>query len=422
MSSPGEVLPREKSIAERFDAYVKKVGARLYKPCLRFLREALFGLLQGRSTLLSQIGRALDEPRRLIHTEKRLSRNLASERYDDAAVEADYLRLVAPILRDERSPRPVIAVDLTDIIKPRAKKMPFLSTVRDGSTGDFGNGFNIISLEAVGVGGRRLPLLSRLFSKAAPGFKGQNETVLEAVAVVRPYVPDDAFWTFDSGFDGHDFFKCFEELGLAHAVRLSLPNDRFLHTPQGIEKLSAVLARLLLPHAYKPQHKCGKLTGRRRVLQLGFVRDVHLSEVTDRGSPTYRPDKRRYCLVVACGPRPEQDPLLILTTEDVMTSEDAGRVVEVYLSRWGVEEANCFTKQGFDLEDVRALTWTGLKRMVQLVQLAYGFLALLVHGPRKQVERIASGFKAFGPVPTYLYYRLLEGLGRLLRNAMDSGP
>jgi ATP-dependent protease ClpP protease subunit len=76
-----------------------------------------------------------------------------------------------------------------------------------------------------------------------------------------------------------------------------------------------------------------------------------------------------------------------------------------------VEEANRFVKQGFDLEDVRALTWTGLKRMVQLVHLAYGFQALLVHGPRKQVERIASTFKAFGPVPEYMYYRLLEASG-----------
>jgi hypothetical protein len=79
-------------------------------------------------------------------------------------------------------------------------------------------------------------------------------------------------------------------------------------------------------------------------------------------------------------------------------------------------------KQGFDLENVRALTWTGLKRMVQLVTLAYGFLATLVHGPRKQMERIASSFKAFGSVPEYLYYRLLEGIGRVLRVGMDGGP
>ncbi|HYO68756.1 MAG TPA: hypothetical protein VEU33_22015 [Archangium sp.] len=59
---------------------------------------------------------------------------------------------------------------------------------------------------------------------------------------------------------------------------------------------------------------------------------------------------------------------------------------------------------------------------MQFVLLAYGFLALLVHGPRKQVERIASSFQAFGPVPEYMYYRLLEGIEALLSATMDGGP
>ena len=100
-------MPREKSIAERFEAYVEAVGARLHKPNRRFLRDALFGLLENRSTLLSEIGRALDEPRRLIHTEKRLSRGLASRRYNDAAVEANYLKLVVAMLDAQRSGRPL---------------------------------------------------------------------------------------------------------------------------------------------------------------------------------------------------------------------------------------------------------------------------------------------------------------------------
>ncbi|OJH34163.1 transposase [Cystobacter ferrugineus] len=414
-------MPREKSIAERFDAYVEKVGGRLYKPCRRFLREALFGLVENRSVLLSQIGRALDEPRRLIHTEKRLSRNLGNERYDDAAVEQDYLSLVAPILRDERYPRPVIAVDLSDIAKPRAQKMPYLSTVHDGSKDELATGYQIVSVEAVGVRGRRLPLLSRLFSKVSPDFKSQNATTLDAVTTVQPHVPPDAFWVFDSGFDGHIFFRHFDEIGIRYAVRLKLSNDRLLRTPEGTMKVSETVELLPQPHTHRTKYHRLTLTGRKQVLQLGFVRDVHLPAYTPGGRPSKKDSgETRYSLVVARGMGLK--PLVILTTEDVQTKEDAGRVVDIYLERWGVEEANRFTKQGFDLEDVRALTWTGLKRMVQLVHLAYGFLALLVHGPRKQVERIASSFKAFGPVPEYLYYRLLEGLGRLLRDSMDGGP
>lgn len=413
-------MPREKSIAERFDAYVEAVGGRLYRPNRRFLRDALFGLMENRSTLLSNIGRALDEPRRLIHTEKRLSRGLASKRYDDAAVEADYLELVAPLLRDERYSRPTIAVDLTDITKPRAKKMPYLATVHDGSKGELGNGYDVISVEAVGMQGRRIPLLARLFSSKSPEYKSHNTSILPALHTVARHVPKDAFWAFDAGFDSHNLFEHFNAMGLRYAIRLKFEGKRTLFTPLGNMNPSALAGLCPRPH----RHRTRRYKGRRVPLtvQVGWVSDVYLQHYTPSGNTTKRPGTTRYSVVFASGGILGQEPLAIVTNEDIRTAEDAARIVDAYLDRWGIEEANRFVKQGFDLEDVRALTWTGLRRMVQLVYLAYGFLALLVHGPRQQVERVAATFKAFGPVPQYLYYRLLEGIGRVLRRTMDGGP
>lgn len=412
-------MPREKSIAERFDAYVEAVGGRLYRPNRRFLRDALFGLLENRSSLLSNIGRALDEPRKLIHTEKRLSRGLSSKRYDDAAVEADYLKLVAPLLRDERYPRPTIAVDLTDINKPRARKMPYLAKVHDGSRGDIGNGYDIISVEAVGVQGRRIPLMSRLFSSKSPEYKSHSTSFLPVLSAVAAHVPKDAFWAFDVGFDSQNLYDHFNAMGLRYAVRLKFLGKRTLFTPLGNVTPSELANLCPRPH----RHRMRRAKGRGNpVLQVGWVPDVYLQGRTPGGNVTKAPGTTRYSVVFASGGILGQQPLAIITNEDVRTAEDASRVVDAYLDRWGIEEANRFVKQGFDLEDVRALTWTGLRRMVQLVYLAYGFLALLVHGPRMQVERLAATFKAFGPVPMYLYYRLLEGIGRVLRRAMDSGP
>ncbi len=413
-------MPREKSIAERFEAYVEAVGGRLYKPNRRFLKDALFGLLEGCSTLLSEIGRALEEPHELIQTEKRLSRGLASSRYDDAAVEEDYLTLVAPLLRDERYPRPTIAVDITDIAKPRARKMPYLATVHDGSEGDLADGYNIISVEAVGGRGRRLPLLSRLFSSVSPEYRSQTHTAVDAVAAARPHVPDDALWVFDSGFDGYEYYERFGQMGLSFAVRLSTHNNRTLYTSQGKTDVQHLVVSLPRLHTHRTPRRAKKSPW---LLQVGWMRDVRLPLALPSGGPSKdKLGKRRYSVVVASGGLIGQEPLAILTSEDVRSNADAARVVDAYLARWGIEEANRFVKQGFDLEDVRALTWRGLKRMVQLVQLAYGFLALLVHGPRKQVERVAATFKAFGSVPVYAFYRLLEGIGRVLRRTMDGGP
>jgi hypothetical protein len=234
-------------------------------------------------------------------------------------------------------------------------------------------------------------------------------------------VPDDALWVFDSGFDGHEYFERLGQLGLSFAVRLSTHNNRTLYTSTGKTDVQHLVASLPRLHVHRPRPGNKKPSW---LLQVGWIRDVRLPHYNPSGTlSANKLGKVSYSVVVASGGLiGRQEPLAIITTEDVRSNEDAARVVDAYLARWGVEEANRFTKQGFDLEDVRALTWRGLKRMVQLVQLAYGFLALLVHGPRKHVERVAATFKAFGPVPTYLYYRLLEGIGRMLRRTMDGGP
>nr|WP_306465548.1 transposase [Corallococcus exiguus] len=297
--------------------------------------------------------------------------------------------------------------------------MPYLAKVHDGSRGDIGNGYDIISVEAVGVQGRRIPLMSRLFSSKSPEYKSHSTSFLPVLSAVAAHVPKDAFWAFDVGFDSQNLYDHFNAMGLRYAVRLKFLGKRTLFTPLGNATPSELANLCPRPH----RHRMRRAKGRGNpVLQVGWVPDVYLQGRTPGGNVTKAPGTTRYSVVFASGGILGQQPLAIITNEDVRTAEDASRVVDAYLDRWGIEEANRFVKQGFDLEDVRALTWTGLRRMVQLVYLAYGFLALLVHGPRMQVERLAATFKAFGPVPMYLYYRLLEGIGRVLRRAMDSGP
>ena len=60
--------------------------------------------------------------------------------------------------------------------------------------------------------------------------------------------------------------------------------------------------------------------------------------------------------------------------------------------------------------------------MALLCMLAYGYLAMLVHKWRPAVEKIAAKFKAFGPVPVFLHYRLLEGIAGLLTSVFVRGP
>ena len=47
-----------------------------------------------------------------------------------------------------------------------------------------------------------------------------------------------------------------------------------------------------------------------------------------------------------------------------------------YLTRWKCEESFRFIKQGYNLEDIRLLTYKGLRNMVALVHAVFYFLSI----------------------------------------------
>ncbi len=406
--------------AKKFRRFVAAVGKDLHKPNRRFLRDATYGILHRRSVLLSEIGRALDEPRRLIHTEKRLSRGLKSERFDDLSVETNYLREVSDYLYDPRFPTPVIAVDFSDIAKSRATKMPYLARVYDGSKGTTATGYHLASIEAVGAVGRRMPLSSRLFSSATEDHKSQTAVMVEMIDLVRSYVPRDAIWTFDRGFDGHRTYDALDERRLNYVIRQDISKKRRIWVGQEKHRMSDLATSVQPTFQFRVQ-KFSEKAKRSWTLKVGWAESVFLEERYKTGPGINRPVGTSHSVVVAHGTA-QKEPLVLLTNVHVSTAAEAERVVNAYMDRWGVEEAHRFVKQAFDLENLRALTWRGLKRLVLLAMIAYGFAAVLVHGSRFQIDRLAEGFKAFGRVPVYLYYRILEGIPSLLAGVLRRGP
>jgi hypothetical protein len=142
-------------------------------------------------------------------------------------------------------------------------------------------------------------------------------------------------------------------MGIDFAVRLNLDNNRTLFTSEGKTDVRTLVENTPRLYVHKPRVRLIKKK-RGELLQVGWVSDVHLPQVSPSGKPSDKPSSKSYSVVIASGIGDE--PLIILTTEDVKTSADANRVVDIYLDRWGIEETNRFVKQGFDLEDVRALT------------------------------------------------------------------
>ena len=88
-----------------------------------------------------------------------------------------------------------------------------------------------------------------------------------------------------------------------------------------------------------------------------------------------------------------------------------------YLTRWRIEETIRFTKQSYDLEDIRVMTYDRLRNMVALVNAAAFFTAVVL-GHRVKLHVLASHLitaakRLFG-VPNFRYYALLaDGIAEI---------
>lgn len=414
-----------------FADYLAAIGEGQHLPQKKFLRDAVFGLLENRSVLLSQIGRALKEDCRLIHTEKRLSENLKSARFDDERIRREYLNHVGPLLKQKGHRVPTIAVDKTDIAKPYARKMPHLGRVRDASlpykprAKDGGEcepitvpGYEVVNIEAVGDNGRRLPLATRLFSYASPDSKKELGETRRAIHEVKPHVPKEAVWTFDRGYHGQTTIQMLNAAKIRWVVRMQLGRGDSIYVDGKRARIADVVPAVKMRTKMTVRrHKKGKKEIWK--IEAGWITNVKLPNLRAIGGRA--PLLTKYSIVVMTNNLGKQ-PLVLLTNIRVDSADAAKMVANAYHDRWGVEEAHRFVKQAFDLENVRALTWTGLKRMALLAMITYGYLATLVHRWRPAVQKIAATFKAFGPVPTFLHYRLLEGIAGLLTAVFVRGP
>ena len=115
-------------------------------------------------------------------------------------------------------------------------------------------------------------------------------------------------------------------------------------------------------------------------------------------------------------------PLMLLTNSAATSPIAISNLVIAYFKRWGIEEGTRLVKQVFDLENVRAMSFAGIRRIVLFAYLAYGFLCLFARKAGKTAMRLALRFyKSFTPnvPPHFIYYRLAHSLAAIF---LGEGP
>ena len=110
--------------------FIAPITAKADKPRRKFLRQALGAILLSGSLIVSEFARWIhDDCSDIFYRLKRLLNHLVSPRADLGVMVEAYRKRIAQHIQ----PDTPIVIDLTDLAKPRAKKMKYLAYVRDGS-------------------------------------------------------------------------------------------------------------------------------------------------------------------------------------------------------------------------------------------------------------------------------------------------
>lgn len=383
-----------------------RISPRFSKPKARFIEQMLLGITASQDCKLSRIARALGESITLKKTEDRLSHHLAAPGLGQA-VAAQIVAHAAARVGAET----LIVIDPTDIRKTYAQAMPYLATVRDGSTGELVPGYwSGVALACEPASRRVLPLLQQLWSAEAPDFVSENAQLLAMVDTVAAATDKRGIYVLDRGGDRSKLYLGLLARELRFIVRLV--GDRHLMVRGRLRRAQDLARGVRLRYAETVVREAAG--GEKKChLEYGF-RAVKLP-----GRP-----EADLALVVVKGFG--QEPLLLLTNVGVHAARrSVWRIVRGYLTRWLVEETIRFLKQSYRLEDLRVLSYERLRNLTALVMAAAYFAAGWLGESLKLAvlaSRVLKVAKRFFSVPQFHYYALADGMRVLLSRLLWSRP
>lgn len=385
-------------ITKKVQVQIKKFSSRLTrglsKPKRRFVTQLIYGIQASRDIKLSNISRSLDEEIKLIKTENRLSRHITGK---------DLTGHINKRLIEEASWRigedTVLALDLSDINKPFAKKMDKLVNVWDGSEGKVGPGYWICGVIAAGVKEENpIPMYSELYSHQEEGFESENHKILNAVKVVDTHTKGRGIWTMDRGADRRVLVGELDNMEQKFVIRCRGDRD-FIDKKGKIKKTKDIVRRIKYTENYKVEIDKEGYTETIE-LELGKTDELWIEQT-------------KVTLVVIKG---FSDEVMLLITNVDKTPQE---LLEIYLTRWKCEESFRFLKHEYNLEDVRVRRYIALRNTVALIHAVFYFLSVYLGRSLKMrilLHKIIEKAKRFFQIPSFKHYAVADGIFRLLFN------
>jgi hypothetical protein len=121
-----------------------------------------------------------------------------------------------------------------------------------------------------------------------------------------------------------------------------------------------------------------------------------------------------------------KEPLLLLTNLlGVRDSQSPWWIVQIYLTRWKIEETFRFVKKSYNLEDILVLSYQRLRNLVLLVTAAAYFEATFLGQKLKLkilCEKLLIISQCFFGIPPFRFYALADGIKKILSRRSPSVP
>ena len=385
------------SISSNLHNFLKKIANNLSLPDKKFLRDSLIGLVRSGKPVVCQMARHLPNQQiKFISRLDRLESHLAKDSDFDNKIKAQLPANWLPFIKEDT---PII-LDLSDIAKPYAKKMDYLTTVRDGSSGQLVNGYWLVESYASVSRKNPVPILLELFSHQEPESPGQNPVVIRAIHKIFELTNNRGVLVVDRGFDSIIMFEDWLDNKYSFVARL-VGNRHLTRVYEGFEQQITIRADQLAEQTPTPYRfeKIVKRHGKTavRFTQIGWTkvrlpgRDEELTMIVSRLAGN---DK----------------PMMLLTNLPVENVKDAKRIMRLYIRRWECEEGIRFLKCQVNIEKIRTFSWLAICRLVLLAVLAMIYLGCLVETNPDLCDRLVYLSQPLPDKPDFLLYRILGGL------------
>ncbi len=340
--------------------YLRLLGAWNRRHLLRCAQ----GLLQGRTSVLSQAGRR-------VLTCQRKNRTIWSSRLDEwVKTMARFLRMLPwdamevrhfLRLKQRQGAWRLVIHDTSDIAKPWARKMEGLSTVRDGSTGALVHGYTLtLSLGYTGEGWGIDPITLTVNNPHDEHFRSEGAGAKEQIDRILQWdLGGDALHVFDRGFDDEKWFSFLDAKQVGWMIRLR-GNRRVLF--RGEEHPLDVVAATMLSE--RPTVRGG----------VTYTKtDIGITINHDGASKKITPEVRTYALVAIRRPQYAR-PMLLLLNARVTDTKQAVRRYRQYLDRWEIESYLKWIKEILKVEGVRLMTFPKIHNLLRLQLLMSDFI------------------------------------------------